>query len=80
VVARTASLLKPGGRLLTLAFPLAPDDVALDPAASGPPFPVCERAYRDALEGHGVKLEKGPYRNDKSVREQELVMWWVKNF
>jgi len=75
---RTASLIKPGGRLLTLAFPIAPEELALDPAANGPPFPVCERAYRDALEAHGLILESGPYRNDKSQRENELVMWWKK--
>ena len=50
----------------------------MDPSAAGPPFPVCERAYRLALEHNGLTLESGPYRNAKSVRENEEVMWWVK--
>ena len=35
--ARVASLLKPGGRLLTLAFPIADDVIANDPDVAGPP-------------------------------------------
>ena len=75
---RTAALVKPGGRLLTLAFPLAPDETALDPAAKGPPFPVCERAYSAALEKHGLVKESGPYRSELSAREAEMVLWWVR--
>lgn len=75
---RTAALVKPGGRLLTLAFPLATDDMARDPNANGPPFPVSEGVYRDALEPHGLRLESGPYRNELSVRGAELVIWWLK--
>jgi SAM-dependent methyltransferase len=76
--ARTASLLKPGGRLLTLAFPLAPDEQAMDPDAPGPPFPVSESAYTQSLEPHGMVKEGAPYPNPLSVRENEMVIWWVK--
>ena len=75
---RTAALVKPGGRLLTLAFPLAPDETALDPDAKGPPFPVSEAAYSAALEKHGLVKESGPYRSELSAREAEMVLWWKK--
>ena len=76
--ARTASLLAPGGRLLTLAFPLGTDEAAADPGAPGPPYPVSVAAYRAALEPHGVRIEDGPRAHAASVRQTEAVIWWVK--
>jgi SAM-dependent methyltransferase len=77
--ARTAALLAPGGRLLTLAFPLATEVAAADdPAAAGPPFPVSIEAYRRVLEPHGVTVEDGPRNNSLSVRAAEQVVWWCK--
>lgn len=79
--ARTASLIKPGGRLLTLAYPLATEEMASNPEASGPPFPVSISQYRLALEPHGIKLEGEPYKSDLTVAnraENQMVAWWVK--
>ena len=73
--ARMAALLAPGGRLLTLAFPLASDEAAADPAAPGPPHPVSVAEYRKALEPHGVEMEGEPRESPASVRK-ELVIWW----
>lgn len=77
--ARTAALLAPGGRLLTFAFPFAPDAAATDPAAAGPPFPVSIEEYTRALEPHGVRIEDGPRVSAHAVRENEKVVWWVKS-
>jgi SAM-dependent methyltransferase len=79
--ARTAALLRPGGRLLTLMFPLAADEVAADPAATGPPHPVSLAEYRRALEPHGLALEGEPRRSELSVPQRasnEMVGWWRK--
>lgn len=79
--ARTAALLKPGGRLLTLAYPLAPEEMASNADAPGPPFPVSLTQYRLALESHGVMLEGQPVKSEMSVpsrSENEQVIWWVK--
>lgn len=62
-----AGLLNEGGELATLMFPEGPDGGGKWPAheampasypegLSGPPFPVCEQAYRDALEPAGFTL------------------------
>jgi SAM-dependent methyltransferase len=76
--ARTAALLRSGGRLLTLAFPLDTDAAAAAPDAAGPPFPVSLAAYRAALEPHGVRLVDGPRASAASVRAGEAVVWWEK--
>lgn len=76
---RTSELLEPGGRLLTLAFPLASDEVASDPNAAGPPHPVSLSAYKAALEPHGLRIESGPREHPKSLRSNEAVIWWVKD-
>ena len=65
-------------RLAALAFPLASDELAADPAAPGPPHPVSLQAYRAALEPHGLVLEDGPRASPLSVRAQEQVVWWSK--
>lgn len=75
---RTSALLAPGGRLLTLAFPLASDEAAADPAAAGPPHPVSVSQYRAALEPHGLRIVDGPRRHPLSVREGEAVIWWER--
>jgi SAM-dependent methyltransferase len=76
--ARTAALLAPGGRLLTLAFPLASDEAAADPAAAGPPHPVSAAQYRAALEPHGLRIVDGPRKHPLSVRDAEEVIWWQR--
>jgi len=76
--ARTAALLSSGGHLLTLAFPLATDEAAADPAAAGPPYPVALAAYTAALEPHGVRVIDGPRVHPASVRQSEQVIWWRK--
>jgi len=79
--ARTARLLRPGGRLLTLMYPLAPDELAADPAAKGPPHPVSLAEYRRALEPHGVALEGEPRASALTVPQRaanEQVAWWRK--
>ena len=76
--ARTASLLKEGGRLLTLAFPLKADEEASDPSTPGPPHAVSLSEYRKALEPHGMRIERGPTASPLSVRQGEEVIWWVK--
>ena len=75
--AQIASLLKPGGRLLTFAFPID-DAKADDPFTSGPPHAVSLAAYRAALEPNAMSLTDGPRRNEHSVRPTEMVIWWQK--
>jgi hypothetical protein len=80
--ARMAALLAPGGRLLTLAFPLADDAEAADPEAAGPPHPVSEAAYRRALAPHGLRQECAPRASPLTVpwrAVNEAVIWWVKD-
>jgi len=48
-----ARLLRPGGTLVTLLFPVDP---AADPQ-HGPPYPVSEQLYRGLLQPAGFKLE-----------------------
>ena len=77
--ARVARLLRPGARLLTIAYPLAPDAAAADPKAAGPPHPVSVAQYRAALEPHGVEMEGEPRASALSVPQRaanELVVWW----
>jgi hypothetical protein len=78
---RLAGLLKSGGRLLTLAYPLADDHVAADPQAVGPPFPVSVAQYKQMLEPHGVRMDGEPRASDLSVtarQPNERVIWWTK--
>ncbi len=44
-----ATLVKPGGQLVTLIFPVDPEK----PRDSGPPFPVTPELYADLLEPAG---------------------------
>jgi len=78
---RHAELLKPGtGRLLTLAFPIGPDERAADPAVAGPPHTVSVAEYRKALEPHGLRLVGEPRKSEASVGARapnELVLWWA---
>ncbi len=75
---RTAELLEPGGRLLTLAFPMGSDDVASDPLTPGPPHTVSLSEYAKALNPHGVTVEEGPFTSPLSMRGNEQVIWWRK--
>ncbi len=74
-----ASLLKPGGKLLTLVFPID-EQMAFSPEATGPPYPVSVAAYEKVLGPHNVvKVSEGA--SDASVkprRERERVVWWRK--
>jgi SAM-dependent methyltransferase len=76
--ARTAALLAPRGKLLTLAFPVAPDAVAADAGAPGPPFPVSVAEYEKALAPHGFVIIDGPRPHEKSARSAEMVIWWER--
>jgi SAM-dependent methyltransferase len=80
--ARMGALLRPGGRLLTLAYPLAADELAADPLAPGPPHPVSLAEYRRALEPHGFRVEPGcPRASPTSVPARvsnEQVIWWSR--
>ena len=75
---RTATLLKPGGLLLTFAFPLDDDEKAADPATPGPPHAVSIAQYKLVLEKHDVHIIDGPRRAERSVRPTEMVVWWRK--
>ena len=77
-----ARLLRPGGRLLTLAYPMAPDAVAADPNAAGPPHPVSAAEYQRVLEPHGVRADGAPRAHalSKPTRaHNEMVIWWTKH-
>ena len=76
--ARTAALLSPGGKLLTLAFPLSADAAAEDPGAAGPPFPVSIAEYKRALEPNGLFIIDGPRESPISVRAGEAAVWWAR--
>ena len=76
---RTAALLRPGGRLLTLAFPLADDAAAADPAVPGPPHAVSLAEYTRALAPWGMRLLSGPAPHPLSLRPAEAVVWWTKD-
>jgi hypothetical protein len=58
--ARYAALLKPGGTLVSLVFPIFPDDHAM--ARGGPPFGLTPAAVRALLEplGFAVVEERNP--------------------
>jgi len=76
---KVSSLLSPGGRLLTLVFPIDEDN-AFNPDANGPPFPVSVAAYEKVLSPHGL-VRVSTERSEASVsprRDRELVVWWEK--
>ena len=78
---RHAELLKAGGKLLTLAFPIGPDERAADPAVAGPPHTVSIAEYKKALEPHGLRLVGEPRKSEVSVEARapnELVLWWAR--
>ena len=78
---RHAELLKPGGQLLTLAFPIGPDEQAADPAVAGPPHTVSIAEYKQALEPHGLRMMGEPCTSAVSVEARapnELVIWWAR--
>mmetsp|Transcript_5641 Transcript_5641/g.10279 ORF Transcript_5641/g.10279 Transcript_5641/m.10279 type:complete len:81 (+) Transcript_5641:694-936(+) len=74
------TLVKDGGKLLTLVFPIDEEN-AFNPDASGPPFPVSVAYYEKVLCPHGfVKLSEEA--SDASVsprKDKELVVWWEKH-
>jgi methyl halide transferase len=54
--AQTARLLRSGGMLITLMWPLYPDSVALD-LSRGPPFALSKAVYAELLTSVGFVLE-----------------------
>lgn len=76
---RMSSLLKPGGKLLTLVFPID-ETKAFDLTAEGPPFPVSVAAYEKVLSCHGIRKlsETASEASVSPRREKELVVWWEK--
>jgi len=75
-----AKFLKPGGKLLTLVFPID-EASAFDPDAEGPPFPVSVAAYERVLLPRGFS-KVSEARSEASIsprRDREKVVWWVKD-
>ena len=81
-----AGLLKEDGELATLMFPEAPLVNAMPPTypdgLSGPPFPVCEQAYRAALEPAGFHLSWAepvpPAESHQGRQSRETMAVWRK--
>ncbi len=59
---RYAQLIKPGGQLATLIFPVDPNKDRNE----GPPFPVTPELYTELLEPLGMPLINGYHDNDAS--------------
>jgi len=76
---RTSELLKPGGLLLTLMYPVD-EKLASDPDVPGPPFKVSPAEYEKALCPHGLQLCGPPEPSDHSVelrkQQGEFVAFW----
>ena len=80
--ARMAALLRPGGKLLTIVYPVAADALAADPAAPGPPHPVSVAELARALGPHGIVAEGEPRASALSVPQRaanEVIVWWSKS-
>lgn len=80
---RMSTLLEPrSGRLLTLIFPILPDeDESKTHEPEGPPYPVTVEEYKRVLEPFGFRIVPGmgPYESTDTVKERvskELVCWW----
>ena len=76
---RMGKLVKPGGKLLTLVFPINENE-AFNPECQGPPFPVSIAYYEKVLTPHGF-TKVSVRQSDASVgprREKERVVWWEK--
>jgi hypothetical protein len=70
-----ASILEPqGGLLLTIIFPILPDEEMI-----GPPYPVSVEDYAKVLNIHGIATKRAPFESPHSVRSRagkELVCYW----
>jgi SAM-dependent methyltransferase len=77
--ARMGDLVKPGGKLLTLVFPIDEAN-AFNPEAKGPPFPVSIAAYEKVLLANGFKKvsERQSEASVKPRRQMERVVWWER--
>jgi hypothetical protein len=66
-----ASLLKPGGYLITLVFPILPQE------DGGPPYFVRVEHYAEVLRENFVKvLDKVPETSgDTHVGKERLIVW-----
>lgn len=60
---RMAKLIRPGGTLVTIMYPYT--DVSGDGAQTGPPYPVNEQVYREAL-GSAFVPKDGPRKLNNS--------------
>lgn len=76
------ALLKPGGKLLTIIYPIHPDEVAADPAAAGPPHPVSLAEYKKALEPHFLRLvspetepASTPHSVERRAATEQYAFW-----
>jgi methyl halide transferase len=71
---KIASLIKPGGYLVTLVFPIDP------PQDHGPPFFVRPEHYVEVLgDGWTKVLDKVPERSSESHVNRERMIVWKRN-
>lgn len=77
---RMGELIKEGGQLLTLVFPIPLDgEESSNPNAEGPPYPVSVDEYRKVLEPQGFSIEF-EHRSASSIPQRadhEKVVWWT---
>jgi hypothetical protein len=77
-----AQLVKPNGKILTLIFPIYPQDSPEMLAMEGPPYPVSVDAYKNVLEPLGFQImECSPSASEFTVSRRqgkEMVCWWQK--
>jgi SAM-dependent methyltransferase len=73
---QTSLLLDPEtGQLLTLIFPITPEE----DAEKGPPYRVSVADYRKALEPNNLVIRTGRYVSEETIRQRkgiEQVCWW----
>ena len=69
---RHASLVKPGGQLVSLVFPILPDTHPKVLSGSGPPFALNVSIVRGLLEPHGFVLKEAESQFVLPESEQHL--------
>ena len=70
--ARQHALLKPGGTLVSLVFPVFDDDHPKVMSGSGPPFALNASIVRALLEPHGLVVDEGASVASLPEAEQHL--------
>lgn len=76
---RMGELVKEGGRLLTLVYPIDKKN-GNNESADGPPFPVTVEEYEKVLFPEGF-VKESEYVSKETVpqrRGRESVVWWVR--